>query len=436
MGNFITKNAGNIPKGKNQNYTFALSALITLFFMWGFITCLNDIIIPHLKSLFTLNYAEVMLIQFAFFGAFAVISIPAGFLIKKVGFKNGIVIGLATMALACFLFCPAAVYREYPIFITAFFILAAGITILQVAANPYVALLGKKRTASSRLTLAQAFNSLGTTIAPYLGAILILSIAVKTSAQLAGLSSEQLAAYHLSVANSVQIPYMILGVVLIILAVFFMIVKLPKMHGDRITDDNVDIIPDNSSFDDKSTAWAYKHLLLGAIGIFVYVGAEVSIGSFLVNYINQPFIGGYSIAIAGEFVAVYWGGAMIGRFIGSWAQKKILPSKVLAFNAILAAVLVLISMFTFGHLAMYAILAVGIFNSVMFPTIFCLAIEDLGRYTDKASSILCTACVGGAIVPLAQGFLADNIGIQHAFILPVLCYVYILFYALKGHKHA
>lgn len=421
-------------EGHVHSYKFALSALITLFFMWGFLTCLNDIIIPHMKHLFTLNYAEVMLIQFAFFMAYFIVSIPAGFLMKKVGYKNGIVIGLITMAVACFLFCPAAKLQIYYIFLTAFFVLAAGMTVLQVAANPYVAVLGKSETASSRLNLAQAFNSLGTTIAPVLGSVVILSVVavaeekLKASAQ----TVQDIAVYQHTIANSVQIPYIIFGLVLLSLAIFFLIIKLPKLQA-------LDTHHNHSAeeyAEGKKSAWAYKHLVLGAIAIFTYVGAEVSIGSFLVNYISQPFIAGYSVAKAGGMVGMYWGGAMIGRFMGSAVQKKVMPSKVLAFNAVLAAILVLTTILTHGHTAMYAILAVGLFNSVMFPTIFCLAIEDLGKHTNQASGILCAAIVGGAILPVVQGFFADRIGIHYAFFISIICYLYIFYYATKGCKHA
>lgn len=417
--------------GEQKNYKFALSVLITLFFMWGFLTCLNDIIIPHLKTLFTLSYTQAMLIQFAFFMAYFVVSIPAGFLMKKVGYKNGIVIGLTIMAIACFMFIPSAKYQVYGMFLTAFFVLAAGITILQVAANPYVAVLGKAETASSRLNLAQAFNSLGTTIAPFLGSIIILGVAIKAADKLkaSAKAASDIAAYNHTIASSVQIPYIVLGVILLVLALFFLIVKLPKLQGLETHHDHT------VSIGSKASAWAYRHLTLGAVGIFVYVGAEVAIGSFLVNYLSQNFIGGFSEAKAGGMVALYWGGAMVGRFIGSAVMKKIPANKVLAFNAIIAIVLVVISMMTVGHLAMYTILAVGLFNSVMFPTIFCLAIEDLGVHTNQGSGILCAAIVGGAIIPVVQGFIADKVGIHHCFIIPVLCYIFIAFYGLKGCKH-
>ena len=429
-----TTSVNNATIGKqSQSYKFALSVLITLFFMWGFLTCLNDIIIPHLKGLFTLSYTQSMLIQFAFFMAYFIVSIPAGYLMKKVGYKNGIVVGLTTMAIACFLFVPAAKMQIYAIFLTAFFILASGITVLQVAANPYVAVLGKPETASSRLNLAQAFNSLGTTIAPYLGSIVILAVAIRAAEKLnaSAKTAQDIIVYDHTIANSVQVPYIILGLILLALAIFFLVVKLPKLQGLDTHHDHL-----VQSEGEKKSAWAFKHLTLGAVAIFVYVGGEVSIGSFLVNYISQDFIAGFSQAKAGAMVAMYWGGAMFGRFIGSAVQKKIMPSKVLAFNTIVAMALVITSMLTFGHVAMYAILAVGLFNSIMFPTIFCIAIEDLGVHTNQGSGILCASIVGGSIIPVIQGFFADRIGIHHAFFIPVLCYVYIFYYAVKGCKHA
>jgi len=431
MASIAPTTTNNRTTESGQNYNFALTVLTSLFFMWGFITCLNDILIPHLKSVFTLNYTQVMLIQFSFFTAYAIISIPAGILVEKIGYKNGIVIGLITAGIGSLLFYPAASMQSYVMFLGALFVLASGITILQVAANPYVAILGKPQTASSRLNLTQAFNSLGTTIAPYFGSLIILSIAVKTAEDFKSMSSDQIAVYKLAEASAVQVPYLGLAAALFVIAAIFAIIKLPKIEASDIKasgDEGVNY------HDMHKSAWGYKHLVLGAIAIFVYVGGEVSIGSFLVNYIGQPFIAGLKESDAGKFVSFYWGGAMIGRFIGSAVQRKLNPGKVLAFNAFFAATLVIISMLTLGHVAMWAILAVGLFNSIMFPTIFTLAIDGLGKHTGQASGILCTAIVGGAILPVVQGFFADNIGIHHAFFIPVLCYIYIAYYGLKGHK--
>jgi len=415
---------------ESPNYTPALVVLTSLFFMWGFITCLNDILIPHLKTVFSLNYTQVMLVQFTFFAAYFVVSLPSGFIVEKVGYKRGIVIGLVTAGVGCLMFYPAAGTRSYPIFLSALFVLASGITLLQVSANPYVAILGPPRTASSRLTLTQAFNSLGTTIAPLFGSFLILSVAAKTAEEMAALGPADLSAYQAAEAASVQNPYLGLAAALFVIAAFFAVVKLPVIEassGDARSHTG-------GSYDAQHlSAWKYRHLVLGAVGIFLYVGAEVSIGSFLVNFLGQPDIAGLAAADAGRYLSFYWGGAMVGRFVGSAAIRYIKPGKALAFNAAAAALLVLAAMLTSGHVAMWAILAVGLFNSIMFPTIFTLAVDGLGKHTGQGSGILCMAIVGGAIVPVIQGAFADTIGIHRAFFLPILCYLFILHYGLKGH---
>ena len=415
------------PAPGGPNYTAALAVLTSLFFMWGFITCLNDILIPHLKAVFTLNYTRVMLIQFSFFTAYAVTSLPSGWLVERVGYKQGIVIGLLTAGLGCLLFYPSASFQSYNMFLAALFILASGITLLQVAANPYVAILGRPETASSRLILTQAFNSLGTTIAPVLGSVFILSQAVKSPAEISALGTGDLSAYRLAQAAAVQNPYVLLALVLILIAVVFAVIKLPQVGAgdDQGAAGTPELHP---------SAWGYRHLVLGAVAIFVYVGGEVSIGSFLVNYFGQPDIGGLREADAGKLVSLYWGGAMVGRFAGSYFTRVFKPNLCLAFNAVVAIGLVIVSMLTAGHVAMWSILAVGLFNSIMFPTIFTLAIDGLGKHTGQGSGILCTAIVGGALIPLLQGVVADSIGIHHAFFIPVLCYLYIAYYGLSGSK--
>ncbi len=420
-----------VPTGTDaqpRDYTAALVVLTSLFFMWGFITCLNDILIPHLKTVFSLNYTQVMLIQFTFFAAYFIVSLPSGVIVEKVGYQRGIVIGLVTAGVGCLMFYPAAGYRSYPIFLAALFILASGITLLQVAANPYVAILGRRETASSRLTLTQAFNSLGTTVAPLFGSFLILSIAAKSATELAAMSPADLKAYQAAEAGSVQMPYLGLAAALIAIAVFFALVTLPKVEAS--TNGGAGAVRDDHLY---PSAWKYRHLVLGAVAIFVYVGGEVAIGSFLVNYLGQPYIAGLSAAEAGRYLSFYWGGAMVGRFIGAAVMRYIAPGKVLGFNAVMAALLVFTSMAFNGPVAMWTILAVGLFNSIMFPTIFTLAVDGLGKHTGQGSGILCMAIVGGAIVPVVQGAFADTIGIHAAFFLPILCYIYIAFYGWKGH---
>jgi FHS family L-fucose permease-like MFS transporter len=422
----------NLADGSDKNpYFGSLTILTSLFFIWGFITCLNDILIPHLKSVFTLNYTQVMLVQFCFFTAYFVVSVPSGYLVEKIDYKGGIIAGLSIAGIGCLLFYPAASLHSYPLFLTAFFVLASGITLLQVAANPYVTVLGKPETASSRLTMTQAFNSLGTTIAPYFGSLLILSTAVKSTEEIKLLNTGELSAYQETQAAAVQNPYLFLAAVLFFIAVIFAFIKLPEIK----TADQQSVKSEKMSFGDgHDSAWAYKHLVLGAIGIFVYVGGEVSIGSFLINFLGEPAIAGLVEKDAGKYVSFYWGGAMIGRFVGAAVMQKIQPGKALTFNAVIAAVLVLMTIVGSGHFAMWTILSVGLFNSIMFPTIFSLAVNSLGKHRGQGSGILCAAIVGGAILPVVQGFFADRIGIQTAFFIPVLCYLYIAYYGWKGYK--
>ncbi|MEQ1529958.1 MAG: L-fucose:H+ symporter permease [Methylococcales bacterium] len=420
----------NTPANSKKNpYLSAQLILTSLFFIWGFITCLNDILIPHLKSLFTLNYSQAMLVQFCFFAAYFIVSVPSGYLVEKIDYKGGIIAGLCTAGIGCLLFYPAAGMRSYPLFLLAFFVLASGITLLQVAANPYVTILGNPDTASSRLTMTQAFNSLGTTIAPYFGSVFILSAVIKSADELTLLSPEQLAAYQIAQAAVVQNPYLGIAGLLFALAGIFALLKLPKIQAETPQ------ITDEISREDLKSAWQYRHLLLGAIAIFVYVGAEVSIGSFLVNFLSGPTISGLAEHDAGKYVAFYWGGAMVGRFIGAMLMQKIPAGKLLAFNALVAALLVLVTIKSTGYTAMGTILSVGLFNSIMFPTIFSLALKGLGKHTGQGSGILCAAIVGGAILPVAQGLLADQIGIQQAFFMPMLCYLYIVYYGWLGHRY-
>ena len=406
------------------NYSRPLAVVTTLFFMWGFLTCLNDILVPHLKAIFDLTYARVMLVQFAFFSAYFLFSVPWSKVVNTVGYQRTMVIGLFTMAFGSFLFLPAASAASYPLFLTALLVLAAGITGLQVSANPYVDLLGTPETASSRLDLTQAFNSLGTTLAPKVGGLLILAAAPLAMEQLRKLSPAALHAYRVQEAASVKMPYAVIGVLLVLLAIMIGSFNLPKVEaGEYRLRDKV-----------SDSIWKHPNLLLGAIGIFTYVGAEVSIGSFLVNYFGLPDIASLSAKTAAGYVSFYWGGSMVGRFLGAGLLRRFKPGRLLAVFAICAATLVAASMVLGGHTAMWTILAVGFFNSIMFPTIFSLGVAELGPLTGSGSGLLNMAIVGGAILPVIQGVIADRLGIHHAFVLPVMCYLYILFYGLSGSK--
>ena len=330
-----------------QNHTPALVVLTTLFFMMGFITCMNDILIPHLKDIFDLTYVQAMLIQFCFFTAYAIMSIPMGYLVGKIGYKNGVIGGFLLTAIGCLLFYLAAGSHSYPTFLGALFILASGVTLLQVSGNPYVTLLAKPGKESATLTLVQAFNSLGTTIAPKIGAFLIFTDAAQKASK-----AEQIA--------SVQIPYLGLAGLLILLAVFVKMIRLPDARKIAVEESE-------HNHDDKHSVWQYKHLVFGVVGIFCYVGAEVSIGSFMVNILG--FLKGLSHAEGADMLTYYWGGAMFGRFLGSAVMTRVAPNRYLAFNASVATALLVIAIMVGkgnADVAMWALIAIGFFNSIMF----------------------------------------------------------------------
>jgi len=442
------------------NFTLPLIILTTLFFMWGFITCMNDILIPYLQGIFKLSPAQAGFIQSAFFGAYFIISllyflisINIGDPFAKIGYQNGVIVGLITSAVGCILFYPAADMKSYSLFLTALFVLASGITILQMAANPYVALLGKSDTASSRLTLTQAFNSFGTTIAPIIGGKLIF---------------ESVGGKENMTAEAVKTPYLFLAATLLVLAVIIKFSKLPKFTGETI-EKGLQVLQ-------------FSHLTLGVVAIFLYVGGEVAIGSYLVRYFDELL--GFNEATAATQIAFYWGGAMVGRFMGAislternQSQKYVLmalvaviavttvyfftgninvalivfalvagnclafiigksnPARTVTVFAIAIVALLIATVVTSGEVAMWSVLAIGLFNSILFPTIFTLAIKDLGKYTSQGSSLLVMAIVGGAVFTPLMGWIVTEIGIyQKAFVFPIICYLFILYYGLKGHE--
>ncbi len=409
--------------------TGAMVMVTTLFFMWGFITCLNDILIPHLKSIFNLSYAQAMLVQFAFFTGYCIFALPAAAIVERIGYKLTMVTGLLAMAVGAVLFLPAANLTSYPFFLGALIIIAAGITCLQVPANAYVSILGPERTASSRLNLAQAFNSLGTTIAPLFGSILILSTAPKSTEEVSRMTGDVLQNYRLHEAATVKFPYLLIAATLVALPAIIAFYKLPVISS-------VEEPKDAGTVRTHSVGEALRHrnLALGVVAIFVYVGAEVAIGSFLVNYFIQPDTGGLSEQTAARYVQIYWGCAMIGRFIGAIVLQKLKAGNVLGTVALFAGLLVIASMLSLGSVAMWTIILVGLFNSVMFPSIFTLGIAGLGPLTGKGSGLLIMGIVGGAIIPVIQGAIADKIGIHHAFVLPVLCYLFIAYYGFRGSR--
>jgi FHS family L-fucose permease-like MFS transporter len=393
----------------SRNYTIPLILMVSLYFGIGFITSLNDILVPHFKDLFHLTNVTALLVQFCFFGAYFVMSVPSGWIVGKIGYKSGIVVALSVMGLGLLLFLPASVVIFYPLFLFALFVVGSGLALLQVAINPYIGALGTPETASSRLNLAGGFNSIATTIAPRVGAAFIFIAAGATAAQL---------------AHSVRMPYVILSTCAFVMAIITAFVQLP------------DVIEKGGAKSDSSgSAWSFSHLRLGALAIFFYVGAEVAIGSIMITYLGQPSMGGLSHEAAARYVSLYWGGAMIGRFIGFVALRKVRAQRALAFVSLIAACLIAIAIATHGHVAMWAVVSCGLFNSVMWPCIFPLSVKGLGRFTSQGSGILITMVVGGAVIPEIQGFLSDTLGYQRSFGIVLLCYAYIFFFAIKGHRN-
>ena len=396
-------------QGSSGNYNLPLALMVMLYFGIGFITALNDILVPHFKDLFHLSNVLALMVQFAFFGAYFVMSVPSGWIVGRLGAKGSIVLALSVMGGGLLLFLPASVLILYPVFLFALFVVGSGLALLQVAINPYVGALGRPETAASRLNLCGAFNSVAGTTAPFVGAAFIFIAA--------GASREQL-------ARSVRAPYMVLAGLAFLLALLTRFVPLPHL----IERDAGEAAGTGGS------AWNFRNLRFGAVGIFTYVGAEVAIGSLMINFLGQPSMGGLPHAAAARYVSLYWGGAMVGRLIGFVALIWISAPVALTAVSAAAAVLVTTAILAHGHVALYAIVACGLCNSVMWPCIFPMAVRGLGRFTSQGSGILVTMVVGGAIIPEIQGFLADRFGYSRSFLVVLVCYVYILFFALNGHR--
>lgn len=397
---------------QTKSNTFALGSITALFFAMGFITTLNNVLLPHLKAVFELNYFEASLVDFCFFGAYFITGGFFGKLLQKIGYPTGVILGFIIAAIGALLFYPAAAIHSYPVFLGALFILGSGVVLLQAAGNPYVTLLSPGKEERS-LTLVQAFNSIGTVLSPLFGSYLILAGTEKLS------STEQ--------AQAVQIPYLIIGVVLIVLSIIMYLLKLPDTR-------KVEQATSEEAHDGKTSAWQYKHFVFGAAAIFFYVGAEVAIASYLVNMMENPLIG-LKKEEAGKYIPYYWGGLMVGRFLGSYIMTRIAPNLILAFNSSVAVLLIIIAILIGGGWAsIYALMLTGLCNSIMFPTIFALATKGLGKFTSQASGIICMAIVGGALVPPIQGFMADHTTLLYSYVVPVVCYFYILFFATKGYK--
>jgi FHS family L-fucose permease-like MFS transporter len=422
-----TSSSQGLSHPTQKNNVSAMAMVTTLFFMWGFCTVLNDVLIPHLQGIFSLSYVQASMIQLAFFSSYFIFAQPAGKLVEWVGYQRSMVVGLLTMGAGALLFIPAARLVAYPMFLGAQVVLAAGVTVLQVAANPYVTILGPPETASSRLNLTQAFNTLGDTVAPYFGSILILGGAAEALKHAARVNGVPAVLTHAEQAASVKLPYLVLAATLIVLAIAIALFRFPRLETTR------DFRP-GSMDDRRDSIWNHPHLYLGALAIFIYVGAEVSIGSFLVKYLADPAIAGLTLENGAKLVAFYWGGMMVGRFIGSALMQKVSAPNLLALAGVGAAFMVLCSLFGTGHFAEWTILGVGLFNSIMFPTIFSLAVAELGPLTGRGAGLLVQGIAGGAVIPVLMGYLADHFGIHRSLALPLMCYSFIIYYALRGYR--
>jgi MFS transporter, FHS family, L-fucose permease len=409
--------------GGNDAYGATLTLLATLFFMWGFITVINNTLLPHLRSVFDLNYTQTTLIESVWFIAYFFASIPSARLISRIGYQKSMVTGLLAMAVGALMMIPASMIPSYGVVLAALFIIASGITLLQVAANPYVATVGPPETSSARLNLVQAFNSLGTTLAPLFGGYLILGRSASGTAQGGAASLTQ--AERLADAQSVQLPYLIVAVVLCALALVIWRYRFPKIAAEE-----------NPAPINMATMRAlarHRNLVFGVPAIFIYLIAEIGVSNLFINFVSAPEIANISQESAANYLFLLWGGMMVGRFIGSFLMRSIAPETVLAVASIAACTVMLITTFTTGELAMWTLISVGLFHSIMFPTIFTLGIRGLGRLTEAGAGLLVMAIAGGALV-IVQGWMADVYGLQMSFLITAACEVYILFYALWGAK--
>ncbi len=403
-------------------YGKSLALLATLFFMWGFITVINNTLLPHLRSVFDLNYTQTTLIESVWFIAYGVASVPSAFLIERIGYKKAIIVGLAVMAVGALGMVPAARIPSYEVTLIALFVIACGIALLQVAANPYVAVIGPPETSESRLTLVQAFNSMGTFFAPYFGGYLILSRTV-SGTTMDGASVT--AAERLADAQATQLPYILVAIVLVILAIVIARAKLPTLGGGTQRA--------NAEERKHLSLWKHRNLVFGIPAIFIYLIAEIGVANLFINFVSQPDIGNMTHATAANYLVILWGGMMVGRFAGAFIMRRAPADKVLACFALFALVVMVGAATLHGPLAMWALILVGLGHSIMFPTIFALGIKGLGPLTEEGSGLLIMAIAGGALV-VVQGWLADAVGLQNSFWLTVMCEVYVVFYALWGSK--
>ncbi|MCE7062252.1 L-fucose:H+ symporter permease [Dyadobacter sp. CY343] len=405
-----------------KNVLIPLLVVMSLMFIWNLSRNINDILIPHLKRACQLTDFQSSLIQSAFFGAYFLLALPVGKFINKYGYKAGMVTGLLTAAIGAFMFFPAASVRYYPLFLGALFIMAAGFTFLEVTATPYISVLGNPDRASSRLSLASAVGSLGATLGPYIGSRFLLHAVEVPPQTVAQFDPAQLNAYLNSEAQLVKVPYLSLGVLFVAIGLLVFFIKLPKIEGD------------GKSAGSLRSVLKFGHTVLGALGVFCYLGAEVGIVSFMIRYAKASGIAGLTEQSAALFITFYMALVLIGRLAGAFALRNMNATKILAFCSAAAIVLIGISIFSGGYVSVYALSLVGLFTSVMYPILFTLSIKNLGVYTKTGSSLIIMSIVGGAIVPPLMGLLSDAFGIKPAFIIPAICYAYLVFYARSGYR--
>ncbi len=412
-----------------RRFVLPLVLVTSLFFLWALGVNLNDILIPHLKKAFSLTDFQSSLIQSAFFGGYFLAALPAGWLMQQVGYKKGILIGLTICAAGAFLFIPAASIRLYGFFLFALFVMACGQCFLEVAANPYVTILGPPESSERRLNLAQSFNSVGAVITPFVGAAFILSGIEYTPAQYSTMSPAQILAYRVSEANMVKVPYLMITGIFVCVAILIYVSKLPEIKEGPESGAAVAIAVDHRSI------WAHAHLVKGVLAQFFYVGAQVGVASFVIRFAEHAIPGTHE-KVAAHYLQMHLIGFMIGRFAGSAIMKYVSAPKLLSLFATGALACVLIALLASGVAPVWAIVLLGFFHSIMFPTIFALSLKHLGSHTKLASSLLVMSIIGGAICPAVMGLISDASDIQHAFIVPLICYVYVLYFALRGYRPA
>ena len=407
---------------KNRNVVIVpLLAVMSLMFIWNFSRNINDILIPHLKRACQLTDFQSSLVQSAFFGGYFLLALPVGQFISKYGYKTGMITGLLIASIGAFLFFPAAETRYYPLFLGALFIMAAGFTFLEVTATPYISVLGNPDQASSRLSLATAVGSLGATIGPFVGSRFLLHATEVSPSTVAGFNPTQLNQYLQSEAQLVKTPYLSLGGLFVVIALLLYFVKLPKIQEDsKVTQSFKSILK-------------FRHTVLGSLGVFCYLGAEVGIVSFMIRYAKSSGIIGLTEQSAALFITFYMALVLIGRLAGAYGLRKLNPTMVLSVCSLAAISLIFISIISSGHISVYALSFVGLFTSVMYPILFTLSIKDLGIYTKTGSSLIIMSIVGGAVIPPIMGLLSDSFGIKLAFIIPIICYAYLVYYAKRGH---